>query len=49
LAPNSSAMLIAFENIWARKLIEAARDADAVVMDHVRIPSDVVAAVVTAA
>jgi len=49
LAPNSSAMLIAFENIWARKLIEAARDADAVVMDHVRIPSDVVEAVVTAA
>ena len=49
LAPNSSAMLIAFENIWARKLLEAARDADAVVMDHIRIPSDVVAAVVTAA
>jgi len=49
LAPNSSALLIAFENIWARKLLEAARDADAVVMDHVRIPSDVVAAVVTAA
>jgi uncharacterized membrane protein len=49
LAPNSSALLIAFENIWARKLLEAARDADAVVMDHIRIPSDVVAAVVTAA
>ena len=49
LAPNSSALLIAFENIWARKLLEAARDADAVVMDHVRIPSDVVEAVVTAA
>jgi len=49
LAPNSSALLIAFENIWARKLLEAARDADAVVMDHIRIPADVVAAVVTAA
>ena len=49
LAPNSSALLIAFENIWARKLLEAVRDADAVVMDHIRIPSDVVAAVVTAA
>jgi len=49
LAPNSSALLIAFENIWARKLLEAARDAYAVVMDHIRIPSDVVAAVVTAA
>lgn len=49
LEPNSSAMLIAFENIWAKKLIEAARDADAVVMDHIRIPSDVVEAVVTAA
>jgi len=49
LKPNSSALLIAFENIWARKLLEAARDADAVVMDHIRIPSDVVAAVVTAA
>ena len=49
LEPNSSAMLIAFENIWAKKLIEAARDADAVVMDHIRIPSDVVEAVVSAA
>jgi hypothetical protein len=49
LEPNSSALLIAFENIWASKVIEACRDADAVLMDHIRIPADVVDAVVTAA
>jgi uncharacterized membrane protein len=48
LKPNSSALLIAFENIWAQKVVDACRDADAVMIDQIRIPADVVEAVVTA-
>jgi hypothetical protein len=45
---NSAAMLIAFENRWAEEIVGALRDADAVVIDTVRIPADVVEAVITA-
>jgi len=45
---NSSALLVAVENMWARKLTAALLDADAFVIDHVRIPADVVNAVITA-
>jgi uncharacterized membrane protein len=48
LPPNSSAMLVAFENVWAAKFVEACREADAVVIDQIRLPADVVEAVVTA-
>ena len=48
LEPNNSALLIAFENIWAQKVVDACRDADAVVIDQIRIPADVVEAVVAA-
>jgi hypothetical protein len=41
LAPNSSALLIAFENTWAAKFVDACRAADAVVIDQIRIPADV--------
>ena len=44
---NSPALLIAIENVWARTLTGALLDADAFVIDHVRIPADVVNAVVT--
>ena len=44
LPANSSAMLVAFENVWARKLVDALQDADAVVIDSIRIPVDVVQA-----
>ncbi|MCB0911527.1 MAG: hypothetical protein KDB60_07925 [Propionibacteriaceae bacterium] len=47
LLPNSSAMLIAVENLWAARLVDALQAADAVVMDHVRIPVDVAQAVLT--
>ena len=46
LEPNTSALLIAFENIWAQQVVDACRDADAVVIDQIRIPADVVDAVV---
>lgn len=42
---NSSALLLAVENIWAAKLVDALQAADAFVIDHVRIPVDVVQAV----
>ena len=45
---NSSALLIAFENSWARKVVAACQEADAVVIDQIRIPADVVQAVLTA-
>ena len=48
LEANSSALVIAFENIWAQKVIDACRAADAVVIDQIRIPADVVEAVVAA-
>jgi hypothetical protein len=47
LEPNSSAALIAWENVWATKLVSALRDADAVLIDSVRIPAEVVEAVLT--
>lgn len=42
LPANSSALMIAFENTWASTFVEAARAAGAVVIDQIRIPSDVV-------
>ena len=47
LPPNSSAMLVAFENVWARKVVDALQDADAVLIDSIRIPVDVVQAAMT--
>jgi hypothetical protein len=44
LEPNSSALLIAFEHLWAGRLVDAFRAADAVVIDAIRIPVDVVEA-----
>jgi hypothetical protein len=46
LEPNSSALLIAFENSWAAKFAQACLDADGYVIDQIRIPVDVVQAVV---
>jgi uncharacterized membrane protein len=42
LPANSSALLIAFENVWARKVASALQAADAVLIDSIRIPVDVV-------
>ncbi len=44
LPANSSAMLIAFENLWALKVVDALQAADAVMIDSIRIPVDVVEA-----
>jgi uncharacterized membrane protein len=42
IPPNSSALLVAFENAWASRFVEAVRAADGVVIDQIRIPADVV-------
>ena len=47
LPANSSALLVAFENLWAAKLVDALQEADAVVIDSIRIPVDVVQAAIT--
>ena len=43
LPANSSALLIAFENLWATKVVSALVDADAVLIDSIRIPAEIVA------
>jgi uncharacterized membrane protein len=48
MPPNTSALLIAIENLWAAKVVEACQAADAVVIDQIRIPADVVQAALTA-
>lgn len=48
LPPNSSALLVAIENLWAAKLVDALQAADAVVIDSIRIPVDVVQAALAA-
>ena len=47
LPANSSALLIAFENTWARKVVDALQAADAVLIDSIRIPAEVVQAALT--
>lgn len=47
LPADSSALLIAFENVWARKVVSALEAADAVMIDSIRIPADVVEAALT--
>ena len=48
LPADSAALLIAFENLWAAKVVDALQAADAVLIDSIRIPADVVAAAVEA-
>lgn len=45
LPPDSSALLVAFENLWAVRFVEACRESHGVVIDQIRIPADVVRAV----
>ena len=44
LPANSSALLIAFENVWVAKVVDALLAADAVLIDSIRIPVEVVTA-----
>jgi hypothetical protein len=42
LEPNSSAALLIWENVWARNVAQAMRDAGGVMVAFERIPHDVV-------
>lgn len=42
LPPNSTVALLAYENVWATRLVSALRDANAVLIDQIRIPAQVV-------
>jgi hypothetical protein len=44
LEPDSSAALIVWENVWARKVAQAMRDAGGVLLDFERLPHEVVQA-----
>jgi uncharacterized membrane protein len=48
LPASSSALLVAFENVWARKVVSALEAADAVLIDSIRIPVEVVEAALAA-
>jgi len=42
LDPNSSVLLIAWENTWAVRLVTALREADAFLIDRIQIPAEIV-------
>ena len=42
LEPNSSAALLIWENVWARKVAQAMRDAGGMMLAFERLPHDVV-------
>ena len=44
LEPNSSAALIVWENVWARKVTQAMRDAGGELLAFERLPHEVVQA-----
>jgi hypothetical protein len=44
LEPESSAVLLVWENVWARKVAQAMRDAGGILLDFERLPHDVVQA-----
>ncbi len=44
LEPDSSAVLLVWENVWARKVAQAMRDAGGVLLDFERLPHEVVQA-----
>ena len=48
LTANSSALMVAYENVWAGRFVAAINEADAVVIDQIRIPAHVVNAALSA-
>ena len=44
LQPNSSAALLVWENVWAREVAQAMRDAGGVLVEFARLPHEVVQA-----
>jgi hypothetical protein len=46
LEPGSSAAVLVWENLWARRFAETVRDADGILIDYNRIPQDVIQAAI---
>ncbi len=46
LEPGSSAAVLIWENLWARRFAETVREADGILVDYDRIPYDVVQAAI---
>ena len=46
LEPNNSAAMLVWENVWATKFADAMREADGELLDHDRIPHEVLQAAV---
>src|SRR5262249_45058111 len=46
LAPNSSPAMLVWENVWATAFAEAVREADGELLDHDRIPHEVLQAAI---
>jgi hypothetical protein len=44
LEPNTSAALLVWEDVWAREIAQSMRDAGGILLDHDRVPHDVVVA-----
>jgi len=44
LEPNTSAAMLVWENVWATKFADAVREADGELLDHDRIPHEVLQA-----
>ena len=49
LEPGSSVALLAWENTWAARFVDALRQADAVLIDRIHIPAEVVEAALPSA
>ncbi|HEY7282227.1 MAG TPA: DUF6325 family protein [Actinomycetota bacterium] len=46
LEPNTSAAMLVWENVWATKFADAVREADGELLDHDRIPHEVLQAAI---
>jgi hypothetical protein len=46
LEPGSSAAVLVWENLWARRFAETVREADGILIDYNRIPQDVIQAAI---
>ena len=49
LQPNTSAAVLVWEDVWAKKFVEALEGADGVLLDIQRVPRDIVLAALEAA
>jgi hypothetical protein len=49
LAPNTSAAVLVWEDVWAKRFVEALEDAEGILLDIQRVPRDIAIAALDAA